>query len=218
MEYITLHNGMQMPLLGFGTFQNTGEDCEKSVYTAIQSGYRLIDTAQAYGNEKQVGKAIKASGIERNELFIVTKVNFPSYDDTEQVVLESLEKLGTSYVDLVLLHWPFGNRYAAWRTLEKLQETGSIKAIGISNFEPDQMIDLIHFNKVIPVVNQIETNLYCQRQQEHQWLQKYGVAHMAYAPLGQGHRNEMFAQPEIVKLAKKYEKTAAQMLLRFFTQ
>lgn len=218
MEHVILNNGIKMPLLGFGTFQSSGKECENSVRSAIRAGYRLIDTAEAYGNEEAVGNGIKASGIDRKELFIVTKVNFKSYDNARSTVLSSLEKLNTDYLDMVLLHWPFGNYYHAWRDLEQLYQDKKIRAIGISNFDPDRMVDLISFNEVVPVVNQIETNLYCQRQEEHGWLNKYEVQHMAYAPLGQGQRNEMFSEPEIVALATKYGKTPAQILLRFMTQ
>jgi 2,5-diketo-D-gluconate reductase A len=218
MIKIKLNNGVEMPILGFGTFLNNGTDCEQSVCTAIQNGYRLIDTAEAYGNEEQVGNGIKQSGIDRKELFIVTKVNFKSYENTRETVLASLEKLGTDYLDLVLLHWPFGNYYKAWRELEALYAEGKIRAIGVSNFEPDRLIDLIHFNKVVPAVNQIETNLHCQRKTEHEWMKKYNVQHMSYAPLGQGGRSEMFTQPEVVALAEKYSKTPAQIMLRFLTQ
>ena len=218
MEYIKLNNGVEIPLLGFGTFLNIGDECEKSVCTAVESGYRLIDTAEAYGNEEQVGKGIKASGIDRNKLFIVTKVNFRSYENTRETVLSSLRKLSTDYIDIVLLHWPFGNYYKAWRELEKLYEEGVIRAIGVSNFEPDRLIDLIEFNKVKPAINQIETHLYCQRAAEHKWEDKYGVSHMAYAPLGQGRANEMFSEPAVEALARKYGKTAAQILLRFNIQ
>ncbi len=218
MHRITLNNGMQMPVIGFGTFQMTGKVCEDAVCEAIRAGYRLIDTAQAYGNEEAVGAGIKKSGIAREELFIVTKVNFPSYEQAEAVVKASLEKLQTAYLDLVLLHWPFGNYYQAWRVLERFYEEGTIRSIGVSNFEPDRIIDLVHFNKVVPVVDQIETHLFCQRQTERTWMDKYQVAHMAYAPLGQGQKNEMFSQPEVLSLAESYGKTPAQILLRFLTQ
>lgn len=218
MEYIELNNGVKMPMLGYGTFLNIGAECEKSVCTAINSGYRLIDTAEAYGNEEQVGNGIRLSGIDRKELFIVTKVNFRSYENTRETVLASLEKLQTDYLDLVLLHWPFGNYYAAWRELEKLYEEGKIRAIGVSNFEPDRLIDLIEFNKVKPAINQIETHLYCQRISEHKWENKYGVAHMAYAPLGQGHAKEMFEEKAVKALAQKYNKTSAQILLCYNIQ
>lgn len=218
MEYLILNNGVKMPMLGLGTFQSNGVDCEKAVAAAIRAGYRLIDTAEAYGNEAQVGRGIAASGIDRKELFLVTKVNFRSYENTRETVLSSLEKLQTEYLDLVLLHWPFGNYYAAWRELEKLYEEGKIRAIGISNFDPDRMIDLIEFNKIKPAINQIETHLYCQRLAEHLWEEKYGVAHMAYAPLGQGQANEMFAEPAVLALAEKYRKTPAQILLWYTIQ
>ena len=218
MEYLTLNNDVRMPLVGFGTFMLSGEACKNAVACAIQTGYRMIDTAEAYGNEKEVGEGIKASGIDRRELFIVTKVNFKSYEQTEQTVMQSLENLQTDYIDLLLLHWPFANYYAAWRSLEKLYADGKIRAIGVSNFEPDQLLDLIAYNKVVPAVNQIETNLYCQRSTERTWMDKKQVAHMAYAPLGQGSRNEMFEQPAVLDLADKYGKTPAQILLRFLTQ
>ena len=218
MEYLTLNNGVQMPLVGFGTFMLSGETCKNAVATAIESGYRMIDTAEAYGNEKEVGEGIKQSSIDRGELFLVTKVNFKSYENAEQTVMQSLSNLQTDYIDLLLLHWPFANYYAAWRSLEKLYAEGKIRAIGVSNFEPDQLLDLIAYNKVIPTVNQIETNLYCQRSAERSWMDKKQVAHMAYAPLGQGSRNEMFSEPSVLALAAKYSKTPAQIMLRFLTQ
>ena len=218
MEYLTLNNGVQMPLVGFGTFMLGGEVCKNAVAAAIESGYRMIDTAEAYGNEKEVGNGIKQSGIDRKELFLVTKVNFKSYENAEQTVMQSLANLQTDYIDLLLLHWPFANYYAAWRTLEKLYTEGKIRAIGVSNFEPDQLLDLIAYNKIVPAVNQIETNLYCQRSTERSWMDKKRVAHMAYAPLGQGNWNEMFSEPVVLTLAEKYGKTPTQILLRFLTQ
>lgn len=218
METLTLNNGIQMPLIGFGTFMLSGETCTNAVASAIKSGYRMIDTAEAYGNEKEVGMGIKASGIDREELFLVTKVNFTSYENARQAVLQSLENLQTDYIDLLLLHWPFANYYAAWRSLEKLYEEGKIRAIGVSNFEPDQLLDLIAYNKIIPAVNQIETNLYCQRITERSWMDKKQVSHMAYAPLGQGNLGEMFQEPTVLSLSEKYSKTPAQILLRFLTQ
>lgn len=214
MLYQEINPGVSMPMLGFGTFMNMGSDCERSVAEAIRAGYRLIDTAEAYGNEEQVGAGIKASGIDRKELFLVTKVNFKSYGHTRKTVENSISRLGTDYLDLVLLHWPFSDYYTAWRELEKLHAEGLIRTIGVSNFEPDRLIDLIAYNDVKPAVNQIETHLYCQRQAEHAWEKKYGVAHMAFAPLGQGKANEMFEEPVVVRLAEKYRKTPAQVLLR----
>lgn len=218
MEYKTLNDGNRMPMLGFGTFLTSDEVCAKSVETAIRKGYRLIDTAEAYGNEEAVGKGIKASGIERSELFVVTKVNFNHYENAYETVIESLRKLDVDYLDLILLHWPFGNYYKAYRDLEKLKEEGKVKSIGVSNFEPDRLIDLIEFNKIRPAINQIETNLFVQRLNEHEWMNKYNVAHMAYAPLGQGNRNEMFDLKEIKILADRYHKTTAQILLRYLIQ
>ena len=218
MDYLSLNNGIQMPLVGFGTFMLGGEACTEAVAAAIETGYRMFDTAEAYGNEKAVGEGMKKSGIDRKELFLVTKVNFKSYENAEQTVMQSLTNLQTDYIDLLLLHWPFANYYAAWRVLEKLYAEGKVRAIGVSNFEPDQLLDLIAYNKIVPAVNQIETNLYCQRSTERGWMDKKQVTHMAYAPLGQGNRNEMFAEPVVLALAEKYGKTPAQVLLRFMTQ
>ncbi len=155
MLYQNIADGVSMPMLGFGTFMNTGTDCERTVEEAIRTGYRLIDTAEAYGNEEQVGRGIRASGVSRNELFIVTKVNFKSYSHTSETVENSLRLLGTDYLDLVLLHWPFADYYTAWRELEKLHNRGYIRAVGVSNFEPDRLIDLIAYNNIKPAVNQI---------------------------------------------------------------
>ena len=220
-----LNNGVEMPMLGFGTYQVTNPDeCKNSVLTAIRAGYRLIDTAVAYGNEEAVGAGIKAAideGIvKREELFITTKMWFRAFEteDCRNAMEESLKKLGLSYIDMVLLHWPYGNVYAAWRVLEEYYEAGKIKAIGVSNMEADRLIDLITFNKVKPALNQIETHLYCQRQEEKEWLQKYEVAHQAYAPLGQGHADEMFEETAVKDFAAKYGKTPAQVLLRFLIQ
>ena len=218
MEYLTLNNGVPMPLIGFGTFMLGGETCTEAVTEAIESGYRIIDTAEAYGNEKEMGEGIRRSGIDRWELFLVTKVNFKSYEHAEQTVMQSPENLQTDYLDLLLLHWLFANYDAAWRTLEKLYGDGRVRAIGVSNFEPDRLLDLIAYNKIVPAVDQIETNLYCQRGAERVWMDKKQVAHMAYAPLGQGNRNEMFQEPAVLALARKYGKTPAQILLRFLTQ
>ena len=218
MIYRTLNNGIQIPMLGFGTFKASGEECEASVLAAIRAGYRLIDTAEAYNNEEYVGNAIVKSGVPREELFITTKVNFRSYENARAIVEQSLAKLQVEYLDLVLLHWPFGNYYAGWRQLEELYEEGKIRAIGVSNFNPDRLIDLLSFNKVVTVLNQIETHLYCQRKNEHVWEDKYEVAHQAYAPLGQGKANKMFEEEAVQQLAVKYGKTPAQILLRFLVQ
>lgn len=218
MKHIVLCNGVEMPVLGFGTFLMGGVECENSVLAAIEAGYRLIDTAEAYGNEDAVGQAITKCGVPRSDLFLTTKVNFRSYESAAQVVESSLKKLNTDYLDLVLLHWPFGNYYAAWRELERLHREGKLRAIGISNFDPDRMIDLIEFNEIVPAVNQIETHLLCQRQAEHGWMEKYHVQHMAYAPLGQGRKNEMFEAPTLVEIAQAHGKTPAQVALRYLVQ
>lgn len=221
MEYLTLNNGVKMPIVGFGTFQIADKkECEKSVVSAIDAGYRLIDTAQAYGNEEFVGSAIKNCGVARSELFITTKLWFRNYEkaDAEKSLNESLEKLQLNYVDMVLLHWPYGNVYEAWRTLESFYAAGKIRAIGISNFDADRMIDLITFNKVKPCINQIETHLFCQRKSESEWLKKYGLAHQAYAPLGQGRANEMFENEAVKKIAANHGKTPAQIAMRFLVQ
>lgn len=218
MEYLKLNNGITMPALGFGTFMLSGEICEEAVASAIKAGYRMLDTAEAYGNEAAVGNGIAKSGIDRKELFLVTKVNYKSYENVRETVEQSLKNLQTDYIDLLLLHWPFANYYNAWRELEKFYEEGKIRAIGVSNFEPAQLVDLIVYNKIVPAIDQIETNLYCQRSAERTWLDKKNVAHMAYAPLGQGNRNEMFTEPKVVALAEKYSKKPSQILLRFLTQ
>lgn len=220
MQTMKLNNGIEMPILGFGTFLINGEECAKAVETAIKTGYRLIDTAQGYGNEEFVGQGIKNSGIDRKELFITTKLWFKNYEtvDCKKSLGESFKKLGVDYLDLVILHWPFGNTYAAYRVLQDYYKQGRIKAIGVSNYMPSQLVDLINFNEVVPAVNQIETNLLCQQQELHEIMKKYNVIHQAYSPFGQGKANEMFENPIIVEIAKKYNKTARQVALKFLIQ
>lgn len=218
MLYQTLSNGQKMPLLGLGTYQCSKEDAFNSVIAALNNGYRLIDTAQGYKNEDAVGDAVKSSGLKREEVFIVTKVNFKNFERCRESVLQSMKDLKTDYIDLVLLHWPYNNYYAAWRDLEKLYEEGVLKSIGVSNFEPDRLVDLINYNKVVPQVNQIETNLFCQRQKDRYWLKKFNVGQMAYTPLGQNRRNEMFALESVTKIAEKYGKSKAQIMLRFLVE
>lgn len=221
MQTVTLNNGVRMPLVGFGTYQITDPDqCAHSVAEAIGAGYRLIDTAQNYGNESAVGQGIRASGVPREEIFITSKVWFRNHMEGEcrASVLRSLKRLEADYIDLMLIHWPFGDVYAAWRDLEALYAEGAVRAIGISNFAPDRMIDLINFNKVVPAVNQVETHLFCQRQEEHQWMEKYHVAHQGYAPLGQNRINEMFQLPPVQAAAAAHGKTPAQVALRFLMQ
>lgn len=220
-----LNNGVEMPMLGFGTYQITNPDeCKNSVLASIRAGYRLIDTAVAYGNEGAVGAGIKAAIneglVNRGELFITTKMWFRAFEakDCRRAMEKSLEMLGLDYIDMVLLHWPYGNVYAAWRVLEEYYEAWKIRAIGVSNMEADRLIDLITFNRVKPALNQIETHLYCQRQKEKAWLSKYGIVHQAYAPLGQGRANEMFTEEAVKEIAVRHGKTPAQVLLRFLIQ
>jgi diketogulonate reductase-like aldo/keto reductase len=221
MKTITLNNGIEIPILGFGTYQITDSaEVERSVVEAVKAGYRLIDTAQCYGNEEAVGAGIKDCGVPREELFITTKVWFHSYEAEEcrTSILDSMKKLGVDYLDMILLHWPFGNTYAAWRVLEEFYEAGKIRAIGISNFDSGRMIDFLSFNKIKPAINQIETHLFCQRHEEHSWMEKYGIRHQAYAPLGQGRANEMFDREEVKKIANVHGKSPAQIALRFLIQ
>ncbi len=221
MNTVKLYNGVEMPMVGYGTYKVTDEkECIESVACAARTGYRLFDTAQLYRNEEVVGKAIAQCGVPRKDLFITTKVWITNYEAgiCRASVEESLRKMNLNYFDMVLLHWPFGNTYAAWRDLEALYEEGKIRAIGVSNFSPARMIDLIQFNKIKPMVNQIETHLYCQQKEAHQWLTKYGVAHQAYSPLGQGKANEMFAEPFVKEIAKAHGKTETQILLRLLIQ
>ena len=206
---------LDMPRLCFGTFQMRGDVCEKAVACALSEGYRMIDTAAAYGNEEAVGAAIKSSDVPRSDILITTKVNFSSYENARASVEKSLGLLGTDYLDLVLLHWPFGNYYAAWRVLEEMKKEGKIREIGVSNFDPDRLIDLSHFNSEVPVINQTETHLYCQRLMEHSYESALGVAHEAYAPLGQSRANEMFDEPAVRAVMERAGKTPAQVLLRF---
>lgn len=221
MEYKTLSNGVKMPMLGYGTYRVTASiEAKEIVQTAINQGYRLLDTAQAYGNEEAVGDGIKQSGIARDELFLTTKVWFTNYEDggCEKSVYESLKKLGTDYLDLVLLHWPYGNYYRAWKDLEKLYKAGTIRAIGVSNFDPGRLVDFISFNEISPMLNQIEVHLYCQRKEARTWMKKYDVACQAYAPLGKNKLNEMFDIPEVKEIAVAHKKTTAQIMLRFLVQ
>ena len=218
MLYQTLKNGEKLPLLGLGTYLTSGDETYNSVRWAIELGYTLIDTAQIYKNEDIVGKAIKDSGKCRTDLYVVTKVNFKNYRRCYESVLQSMKDLKTDYLDLVLLHWPYNDYYAAWREIETLYKEGVIRSIGVSNFEPDRLIDLINFNEIVPLVDQIETNLLCQRFEDEKWLKKYGVAHMAYTPLGQNRRNEMFDFKPVCELSEKYKKSKAQIMLRYLIE
>ena len=220
MEYVKLNNGVKMPILGFGVYQILKEETKQAVLDAIKVGYRLIDTAQSYFNEKEVGDAIKECGVDRKELFITSKVWIDNYgyEKCKASVLESLKKLQTDYIDLMLLHQPFADYYGAYRALEELYEEGKIRAIGVSNFYPDRLADICLFGrKVVPAVNQIETNPLHQREYDQEVMNKYGVKIEAWAPFGEG-RNNMFSNPTLVEIGKKYNKSAAQVILRWLIQ
>ena len=221
MQNLKLNNGIEMPILGFGTFlMNDKKECEQAVIDAIQIGYKLIDTAKAYGNEESVGLGIKNSGVKREEIFLTTKINFGDFehDACEKAVLDSLKKLQVEYIDMVLLHWPFGNTYSAYRVLENFYKKGVIKAIGVSNYMPSQLIDIIKFNEIVPAVNQIEVNLHCQQNQLREINKKYNVVTQAYAPFGQGKAEYLYELPELVEIAQRHNKTTRQIALKFLIQ
>lgn len=219
MDYVTLANGVKMPQLGYGVYQVTKAECERCVLDALDVGYRAIDTAQSYFNEAEVGEAIAKSGIDRKEIFLTTKVwiEHYGYENAKISVLKSMEKLKTDYIDLVLLHQPFADYYGAYRALEDLYEEGKLRAIGVSNFYPDRLVDLASFARIKPMVNQIETHPLNQQIEAHEWLKKYGVIHEAWAPFGEG-RGNMFTNPVLQEIGKKYDKTVAQIILRWQLQ
>jgi 2,5-diketo-D-gluconate reductase A len=217
---VTLNNGVEMPLLGFGVFQVTdAQECERSVYDAIRTGYRLIDTAAAYGNEEAVGNAIKRAGVPPEELFVTTKlwIADAGYERTKQAFDRSLQRLQLEQVDLYLIHQPFGDVHGAWRAMEELYREGPIRAIGVSNFQPDRLMDLIVHNDVVPAVNQIETHPFHQQTETQKFLQANGVQHEAWAPFAEGQHN-IFENELLLSLAGKYQKTVAQIILRWLTQ
>lgn len=219
METVTLSNGVKMPVLGYGVYQVTPEECERCVLDALAAGYRLLDTAQSYFNEEQVGSAIRRSGVPREEIFLTTKVwvEHYGYEAARASVLESMRKLKTDYLDLVLLHQPFADYYGAYRALEELYEEGKIRAIGVSNFYPDRLVDLASFARIRPMVNQVEIHPYHQQQEAKRWMDKYGVQAEAWAPFGEG-RGGLFQEPVLTEIGQKHEKTAAQVVLRWHLQ
>ena len=219
MEYVTLSNGIKMPILGYGVYQVTKDECEQCVLDALEVGYRSIDTAQSYFNEEQVGNALKKSGIPREEIFLTTKVwiEHYGYEEAKASILESMRKLQTNYLDLCLLHQPFSDYYGAYRALEEFYKAGKIRAIGISNFYVDRMVDIASFAQIRPHVNQVETHPFNQQIVAKEWMDKYGVQIEAWAPFGEG-RGEMFTNPVITKIGKKYGKTVAQVILRWHIQ
>lgn len=219
MQYVTLNNGIKMPMLGYGVFQVTKEECERCVLDALKAGYRLIDTAQSYFNEQEVGSALKMSGVPREDIFLTTKVwiEHYGYDECRKSVFESMKKLQVDYIDLVLLHQPFSDYYGAWRALEELYEEGKLRAIGISNFYPDRMVDIASFSRIKPMVNQIEIHPFHQQNDAVEWNQKYNIQVEAWAPLGE--LKEGLFNNEILKsIAEKYGKSVAQIILRWHLQ
>lgn len=219
MEYVTLSNEVKMPILGYGVYQISKEECERCVLDALKVGYRHIDTAQAYFNEEEVGSAIKRSGVPREDIFLTTKVwiEHYGYENAKASVLESMQKLQTEYLDLVLLHQPFSDTYGAWRALEELYDEGRIRAIGISNFYTDRMIDFASFNRIKPMVNQMETHVFDQQKELKMWADKYDIRLEAWAPFGEG-RGDLFENEILKKIGAKYGKTAAQVMLRWNIQ
>lgn len=219
MEQITLYNGVTMPIVGYGVYQVSKEACERCVLDALAVGYRSIDTAQSYFNEEQVGDAIVKSGIPREEIFLTTKVwvEHYGYAETKKSVLESMRKLRTDYLDLVLLHQPFSDYYGAYRALEDLYDEGKLRAIGVSNFYPDRLVDIASFSRVKPMVNQVETHPFHQQAEAKKWMDKYGIQMEAWAPFGEG-RGGLFENPVLVQIAEKYNKTTAQIILRWHIQ
>ncbi|WP_270469034.1 aldo/keto reductase [Catenibacterium mitsuokai] len=220
MEYVKLNNGIEMPLISFGVYQIPKEDTKRCVLDAIKSGYRGIDTAQSYFNESEVGDAIVECGVSREELFITTKVwiDHYGYEECKASVEESLRKLKTEYLDLCLLHQPFSDYYGAYRALEDLYAEGKIKAIGVSNFYPDRLTDICMFDrKVIPAVNQVEVNPFNAQWCAQENMEKHGVKMEAWAPFGEG-RNNLFANETLVSIGKKYNKSSAQVMLRWLIQ
>ena len=220
MKNVTLNNGIQMPVLGFGVYQITDPaECEQAVYDALMAGYRLIDTAAAYKNEEAVGKAVIKSGIPRDELFITTKlwIQDAGYDSTKRAFEESLKRLQTDYLDLYLIHQPFGDIYSSWRAMEDLYNEGKIRAIGVSNFLPDRLLDLILHNKITPAVNQVETHPFLQQIENAEFMKENNVQIESWAPFAEG-KNNIFQNEILLSIAGKYNKSVAQIILRWLTQ
>lgn len=220
MQTVKLNNGVEMPLLGFGVFQMTDADeCERAVIDALETGYRLIDTAASYQNETQVGNALKQSQIAREDLFITTKLwlQDTSYEGAKAQFQRSLSRLQLDYVDLYLIHQPYGDVHGAWRAMEELYQAGKIRAIGVSNFHPDRLADLIAFNKVIPAVNQVEVNPFNQQLHAVPWMQSKNIQPEAWAPFAEG-RNGLFQHPQLIAIGENYGKSVGQVVLRWLFQ
>lgn len=219
MDTIKLNNGVEMPQLGYGVFQVSPVEAERCVADALSVGYRMIDTAQAYQNEEGVGTAIRKSGIKRENVFLVDKVWMGNYEDdaAARSIDESLRKLGTDYIDLMLLHQPFGDRYNAYRALEDALKAGKVRAIGVSNFYPDHLIDLSHFVNVVPAVNQVETHVFFQQTEARKYMDELGVAHMSWGPLAEG-KNGFFSNETLAAIGVAHGKTGPQVALRYLLQ
>lgn len=220
MQKMILNNGVEMPILGYGVYQITdAQECEQCVYDAINAGYRLIDTAASYLNEEAVGRGIKQSGVPREELFITTKlwIQDAGYENTKKAVEKSLKRLQLDYLDLYLIHQPFGDIYGSWRAMEELYRKGKIRAIGVSNFQMDRLVDLIANNKVVPAVNQVETNPFCQQIESAKLMKENHIQIESWAPFAEG-RNNLFQNEVLLSLAEKYKKSVAQVVLRWLTQ
>ncbi len=219
MENVKLNNGIEMPILGYGVYQVTPEECERCVLDAISVGYRLIDTAQAYQNEEGVGNAITKCGVSREELFIVTKVWISNggYEKAKISIDESLRKLQTDYIDLLLIHQPFNDYYGTYRAMEEAYKAGKVRAIGVSNFYPDRFVDLAEFCEIKPAVNQVETHVFNQQVEPQKIMQEYGTQIMSWGPFAEG-RNGFFTNETLKMIADKYQKSVAQVALRFLIQ
>ncbi len=219
MEYVTLNNGIKMPMLGYGVYQVKNDECERCVLDALDVGYRSIDTAQAYGNEEAVGRAIKNSGVPRDQIFLTTKVwvSNGGYENAKKSIEESLRKLDTDYIDLLLIHQPFNDYYGTYRAMEEGYKVGYLRAIGVSNFYPDRLVDLCRFVEVQPAVNQVETHVFQQQKKAHEYMEKYGVQHESWGPFAEG-KKDFFTDPTLTEIGAKYGKSAAQAALRFLIQ
>lgn len=219
MQTVKLNNSVEMPILGYGVYQVDPKECERCVSDAIDSGYRLIDTAQSYRNEEGVGAAIKKSAVKREDLFIVTKlwISNYGYEKAKKSIDDSLKKLQSGYIDLLLLHQPFGDYYGAYRAMEEAYKQGKVRAIGVSNFYPDRYVDLCNFVEVVPAVNQVETHVFNQQKTAREYMKKYGTQIMAWGPFAEG-KNNMFKNETLVSIGEKYGKSSAQTALRFLVQ
>ena len=220
MKYVKLLNGVEMPILGFGVYQISDlEECERVVLEAIEVGYRSIDTAQVYGNEEAVGNAIKKSGVDRKEFFVTTKVwiSNSGYEKAKASIEESLKKLQTDYIDLLLIHQPFGDYYGTYRAMEEYYKAGKLRAIGVSNFYPDRFVDIVNFVEIKPMINQVETHVFNQQIIPQEIMKEYGTQIESWGPFAEG-KNNLFTNETLVEIGKKYDKTAAQVALRYLIQ